>query len=44
MNAGAKRGGFSVGTPIGGMSKMPESWKITATGNGSCGNANGRAA
>ena len=44
MNAGAKRGAFSGGTSISGMSKMPESGKITASGNGSYGNANARTA
>jgi hypothetical protein len=44
MNAAAKRGGFSGGGRISGMSRMPEFGKITATGSGSCGNANARAA
>ena len=44
MNAGATHGGFSGGTPTGGMSKMPEFGKIIATGNGSCGHANAQAA
>ena len=35
IDAGARCGGFSGGRPTGGMSRIPKSGKITATGNGS---------